>query len=122
MHESFQLWLPQEVTGVGRSGETQETQPEAVAGSRWEVITGQWWCGEDGDMDTQGGISGLADGMSKGVGKRESQGSFWFDELEYLPELRLGIQLRTGVLGPKTSKVTSESSSVKWDNVVVRIK
>lgn len=67
---------------------------------------------------TQGDISGLADGMNKGVGKREIQGSFWFKKLEHLPELRSGTQLRIEVLGLKTSWVTSESSSVKGNNHV----
>lgn len=68
---------------------------------------------------TQGDIAGLADdGMRKWVGRREIQGSFWSEELEQLPELRSGTQLRTGVLGPKTSRETSEPSSVKWDSHV----
>lgn len=63
-------------------GRHREHGQEAVAGFRWEVITrmmvGQWrW-----RQDTQGNISGPADGMSKGVGQRETQGSFWFEELE----------------------------------------
>lgn len=58
-------WL--DWAGVGRH---REHGQEAVAGFRWEVITwtmvGQWrW-----RQDTQGNISGLADGMNKeGWGK-----------------------------------------------------
>ena len=96
-----------ECAGVGRQ---QGTQPEAVARSKWEAISGRAV-----EMDTWAHREIFLDLlMKKEVGERETQGGFWFEELEYLPELRSGTWLRTGVLGPNTSWVTSEFSSIKW--------
>lgn len=100
------------MAGLGRSGEAQGTRPGGCC--RVQVGGDHPDNGGAVEMETghTGNISGLADGMNKGVGQREIQGSLSFEELEtFCLELRSRTQsAETGVVGPKISWVTSESS------------